>query len=644
MLRYVCGFSFFLLTAALHSNGQTLTIDRLKKDIAVAQNPHQKLMALFAFCDQRQSLSSDTLCKYASLAKQVSIFQNDKLNMALGEYYVATCMVKKGDLDSALKICERNILKITDHRENAEPLMKLTGLKAQVLIRSTKYKEGIAEVYKVLRIAEQTRDTAMQMIAKNAIGWANMEMDQTTEALRWFFGALNTSGNKAYHEKNSNIYSNIAAVYKQLHQNDSAAYYIQKAIAFSRKNENLFYLANSLNILADIYINTKRPALAEAPLNEALQLRKQIGDPFYIVSDISQLAIYYASISQPAKGITLSLQGIEMTKEFRLSSKLPYLYHALGENYKAAGNYIEYSKTLKKIIALKDSMYVSNSAEAKAEMDTRYNLEKKEKLITLQKLDISRKNYLFYGSLLLLFFTFLMAWLLFRGYKKNQQIKLLKMQAEEKQLAARAVLSAEETERKRISRDLHDNIGAYATVLMANTVQLKKQASGHNIQQTADDVSDNAQNIMGSLQETIWVLNNDVITITDFIDRFKLYSKKLLQHFSDIQIRFKEQLDKNFELSPAEALHLYRIMQEALQNIIKHAKPQNIIVTVESNETILISIKDDGKGFNKNNRGDGNGLLNMQHRAKEAGYQLNIISSEAGTEITLQKNTSYALL
>lgn len=218
------------------------------------------------------------------------------------------------------------------------------------------------------------------------------------------------------------------------------------------------------------------------------------------------------------------------------------------------------------------------------------------------------------------------------------------MQAEEKQLTARAVLSAEEKERKRISRDLHDNIGAYATVLVANTEQLKKQASELSIQQSAENVSHNAQNIMGSLQETIWVLNNDVITITDFIDRVKLYAKKMLQAFPHIQITFKEELDRDIELSPAEALHLFRIMQEALQNTIKHAKPENIIVTVKSNYAIFISIKDDGKGFNKNARADGNGLLNMQHRAKEAGYHLNISSGETGTEISLEKNHSFAVL
>lgn len=632
-----------IFITSLHLRGQTRTIDLLKKEIVTAGNPVAKLQAILAFCEQRHSLSTDTLCKYASAAKEISLIQQDVSKKAMAEYNIASCLVKRGQLDTALKICEDNIRKISNLQDAAAATMKLVGLKAQILIRTAKIKEGIAEVYKVLAVAEQNRDTVMQMVAKNSIGWANMEMDQPAEALSWFYKALQTSDNPVHHEKNSNLYSNIAAVYKQLQKNDSAEQYIQKAIAYSRKNENLFFLTNSLNIQADIFIASKRSHLAEAPLNEALSIRKQIGDPYYIVSDISQLAIYYANTAQAVKGIKASLEGIEVAKQYNLYSKLPYLYYALGENHKVAGDYKQYSATLEKIMAFKDSMYVANSAEAKAELDTRYEVKKKEDMIKLQKLEIANKNYLFYGSILVLVFTLVMAWLLFRGYKKNQQIRLLKMQAEEKQLAAKAVLTARESERKRISRDLHDNIGAYATVLMANAQQLKNRLPGEEIPQIAGKISTNVQNIMGSLQETIWVLNNEVITITDFIDRFKMYAKKMLQNIPGIQIRYKEQLEKNIEMSPAEALHLFRIMQEALQNTIKHAGPQNILVTVQSDEMVRFSIKDDGVGFDEKNIENGNGLLNMKHRASEAGYELKIISGAQGTEVSLEKDLAIAV-
>ena len=644
MQRYCFILFMYFFAGVLNTYSQTPLIENLKNEILTSKDPEKKLQALFSFCDQKQSLNTDTLCKYAAIAKDISLNQKNILNIAMAEYNIAGCYVKRGLLDTALVICNANILKSKKVKNNVAALIKLTVLKAQIFIRSTKYKEGIAEGYSVLKYAEQNNDTMMEMVAKNAIGWANMEMDQNSEALRWFFLALNTTDNKIYHEKNSNIYSNIAAVYKEIHKIDSAEYFIKKAIVYSRKSQNLFYLANCLNILADIYIVTKREHLAEALLQEALSIRKQIGDPYYIVSDISELALYYASISQPEKGIALSQQGIQIASEFNLVSKLPYLYHALGENYKAAGNYLQYSKTLNKIQALKDSTYVANSAEARAEMDSRYNLEKKENLITVQKLDISRKNLLFYGLIILLFLTSLLTWMFFRSYRKNQQIRLLKMQSDEKMITARAILSAEEKERKRISRDLHDNIGAYATVLLANTEQLIKQASGQSIQQSAENVSLNARNIMGSLQETIWVLNNDIITVTDFIDRFKIYSKKILQPFPEVQMRFKEEIIKNFEMSPAEALHIFRIMQEALQNALKYARPKNIIVIAESNENISITIKDDGTGFDKNNITFGNGLIYIKERAKEAGYNLHVTSTQAGTEIRVEKSHPYDVL
>lgn len=644
MSRLLCVICCCLLCFSADLQGQTRIIDFLKHEIRIAQDPDSKLQALFSLGEQRQSLNTDTLCKYAFVAKTLSLTQNSLSQIALAEYYVANCYVKQGKLDTALQICNRYILKLGNINGSANPLKKLRTLKAQILVKSNKYKEGLAEVYKVLRTAEQAQDTLTQMIAKNGIGWINMEMDQTSEALKWFFRALKTSDKTVYHEKNSNIYSNIAGVYKQLHRNDSAEYYIKKSLDFSRKEQNLFFLANSLSILADIYIDTKRPALAEAPLKEALSIREKIGDPFYVVSDISLLAIYYSSISEYEKGIALSLTGIEMAEKFNLSSKLPYLYQALGENYKAAGDYINFSKTLEKIQVYKDSMYSTNSASSRAEMDAKYNLEKKEHLILLQNFEISRKNNLIYGSLAVLFFTSLMGWLLFSAYKKDQQIKLLKMQAEEKQIAVHAVISGQEMERKRISRDLHDNIGAYATVLIASTEQLKDQAGEPGTQLAAQTISDNAKNIMSSLQETIWVLSNDAITITDFIDRFKLYARKILRQFPGIQIIFKEELEEDFALSPSEALHLVRIMQEALQNTIKHAAPKNILVTVEAKKAILISIKDDGIGFVNDTVAAGNGLLNMKHRVKEAGYQLKIISSAEGTEVMLMKNRSFAVL
>ncbi|MEJ7611908.1 MAG: histidine kinase [Ferruginibacter sp.] len=353
---------------------------------------------------------------------------------------------------------------------------------------------------------------------------------------------------------------------------------------------------------------------------------------------MSQMAVYYASINDTAKGFALSREGIKMAKELNMTSKLPFLYYALGENYKAAGNFMAYGETVETIMALKDSMYAATSAEEKMKMDAQYQLGEKENLILRQKLEIANKNYLIYGSVLLLILAAVLAGLFFTGYKKNQQIKLLTMQAEQKQAEALAVRSAEENERKRISRDLHDNIGAYATVLLANTEQLRKHAATADVKQAVKAVSENAGHIMGSLQETIWVLNNDLIKVTDFIDRFKLYARKMMESYKAVNIIFEEMIMNDIILSPAEAFNIFRILQEALQNVLKHSGSQNITVTVLSNNTFIVSILDDGKGFNTKELSSGNGLYNMQYRAKEAGYTFTISSVPGETAVLLQKN------
>ncbi|MEJ7611907.1 MAG: hypothetical protein WKF88_12085 [Ferruginibacter sp.] len=239
MFRYYL-LLFFMGCVHGYASGQTAVIDQLKKAVETATDPAVKLKAVFNLCEQRQSLHTDTLCKYASFARQLSLRQNNQADHALADYYLASCLVKRGLLDSAYTLCTETILKTNELPGAVDAMMRLTGLKAQILTRSSRYKEGLAEFYKVLNTAQKHNDILMQMGAKNGIGWVNMEMDQPTEALRWFFSALKTTDNKLRHEKNSNIYSNIAAVYKQLNQNDSADYYIRIAIDFSRRIENLF--------------------------------------------------------------------------------------------------------------------------------------------------------------------------------------------------------------------------------------------------------------------------------------------------------------------------------------------------------------------------------------------------------------------
>jgi tetratricopeptide (TPR) repeat protein len=163
-------------------------------------------------------------------------------------------------------------------------------------------------------------------------------MGQVKESLSWHLSALNTTPDTTLLEKYGILFANLALNYNELGKTDTALLNINKAINYSRKNENLFALSNSLAIQAQLFVTSGKGKLAEAPLKEVVAIRKLIGDPFYIVSDMAQLGLYYAKNGQPDKGIAICNEGIAIARQFKLDTKLFFLYGTLAENYKAFGN------------------------------------------------------------------------------------------------------------------------------------------------------------------------------------------------------------------------------------------------------------------------------------------------------------------
>jgi signal transduction histidine kinase len=191
-------------------------------------------------------------------------------------------------------------------------------------------------------------------------------------------------------------------------------------------------------------------------------------------------------------------------------------------------------------------------------------------------------------------------------------------------------------ERDRISRDLHDNIGAYSSALIANADDIEIAADGLETKQKVVLLKENARNIMVSIRETIWLLNSKNLTISGFSEGFMNYCTNILRNFEGIDIEFKEEISVNHELLPAEAINLLRILQEVIQNIVKHANATKINCSVKSENELTIVISDNGKGFDIVEINKGNGFKNMKYRVLEILFQFEINSKPGeGTEITL---------
>lgn len=628
---------------SLLCRSQTKIIHELQNNLAIEKTISKKQEIIFLLCEQGSNMHPDTLLSYAKMANQTAINERNVHDEVRARYYECVAYTTKGEIDSSLKIANECAIILSGKVNDPVLLTNIYNQMGRCYMRKSSYNEAIKMGYKTFTEAEKNGDILLEIKGKTLIGWAYLEMGQFTNALLWHLKALHTTTDTVLLEKYGILFANLALNYINLEKKDSAFYYIDKAVEFSRKHENLFALSNSLAIESQLYIRTGKPDFAEALLKEVVAIRKLIGDPFYIVSDMSQLGLYYANYGMPEKGIAICNEGITIAKQYKLDTKLLFLYNSLGENYKAAGDKIKYGEILERIITLKDSIFQKNSAQSLAEIQTKFELQKKENLIILQKLEITRQHYFLYGLLILALFSILLSWLLFSAYKKKQQIKLEQMQEEERLQSALAVLKAGETERKRIAADLHDNLGAYAASIASNLDNISLRQKDENDDGALGELRNNSQAIVSQLIDTIWVLKKENLSLTAISDRIKIFMQRIRTGYPNINMEVIENISSDILMPAPKAFHLYQVVQEGLTNALKHSACLNIRVYVESGAQWTITISDDGKGIAAENNTwvDGNGIVNMENRSKEAGWDIKWIQNKpAGTNVIIQPTTN----
>jgi signal transduction histidine kinase len=203
--------------------------------------------------------------------------------------------------------------------------------------------------------------------------------------------------------------------------------------------------------------------------------------------------------------------------------------------------------------------------------------------------------------------------------------------AEEKIEAEKAIAEAEEKERRRIAADLHDNLGAYAASIAANVDHISLQ-SGNESNFSLQELRNNSQAIVSQLSDTIWALKKDALSLTAISDRLKVFIQQIQPGYPHISFDVTEDIETDFLLPPSQAFHLFRIMQEAINNAVRHSGCTNVSVLIESAGQWKISIKDDGKGIAQNNtvKTGGNGIGNMKSRAHDAGWNIEWLRNGAG--------------
>jgi signal transduction histidine kinase/ligand-binding sensor domain-containing protein len=199
-------------------------------------------------------------------------------------------------------------------------------------------------------------------------------------------------------------------------------------------------------------------------------------------------------------------------------------------------------------------------------------------------------------------------------------------------------------ERLRISRELHDNVGTQLTYLItgleSSGILLQKKETGI-LEEKIEKMQHSARESMQQLRDSIWALNNESVAASVLLSRFEAWLNKMLEAFPEIRVSVVSTINHDILLDPIKSLNLFRIMQEAVHNVLKHAGATDLAIYYASeNNRLTISIKDNGKGFNTSGVA-GNGRRSMAARAEDMAAEYQVLSSgSTGTEIkvTLEIN------
>ena len=282
-------------------------------------------------------------------------------------------------------------------------------------------------------------------------------------------------------------------------------------------------------------------------------------------------------------------------------------------------------------------------------METKYQTEKKEKLlqkskaeIAIGELEIKKKEtqFLILGliSLALLIITYLV-------YRQQK----LKNKQQEQEFELKSAISKIETQNKlqeqrlQISRDLHDNIGSQLTFIISSVDNIKYAFEIQNtkLDDKLSSISSFAKSTIIELRDTIWAMNTSDITLEDLQIRIHNFVEKAKEAKEEIQFSFHiEDHLKDIKFTSIEGMNIYRTIQEAINNSIKYAEANSIKIDIQSiKNDVIITVQDDGKGFDVDKIELGNGINNMKKRIHDINGEIKFITNaETGTEILIKVN------
>jgi len=554
-----------------------------------------------------------------------------------------------------------------------------------------KSKPFLDSAYIYCSLNADTDISRMYILINNGMAIYYTSQGNNPAAIRYYYKALSQFRERHIQDTSLliNLYSNIGATFSQLNQPDKGLYYLEKGKALALETRDSGRLADIYRYLAIVYENQGAYARSENYANRAIAYyrdhhsRSNQQDAYYglgrnyLLQGKYEKALEYFSRAMAldtnaGKNNSPLLQGIGganfklkhydqaeqkykaalaiCEREGLLTDRLS-LYHTLAAIYNETRRYRLAYRYQLAFSNLYDSLYEEHIVRATNEMETRYRVAEKDKELARKQVQllqqqarIKEKNIWIIsisGGAALLIILLFSLYHNKRNKERLQQEAIRNLEKEKEINALRAKIEGEEEERTRLARDLHDGVVVKFSAVKMNLSVLPE--SHPDLADAGDfrKIIFNLDQATQELRKTAHNLMPDAL-LEGGLSEATFYFCKDLQQSSGMVIDFQQFVDLP-RLLPSIELSLYRIVQELLQNVVKHASATRALVQLSYNENLLnITIEDNGKGFSasRDAMAKGIGIRNIYARMAALNGQVDIESREGnGTTVYLELDT-----
>jgi signal transduction histidine kinase len=510
----------------------------------------------------------------------------------------------------------------------------------------TDYKQAAAWFYKAqeeIRLKKLT-DPYYVVSVFNNMGFLWMQLKDSVQALRYVQKAKQAALDSRDDKLLGNVYVNLG-YYNYVFRADlkAAEECYKQSLRLAQAANDLRGQQTSIHNLGSLMVEQGQPEKAIAYFRQALELKTD-SDPYTsVIGGYYALATVYFSLKDYEKAESNVMTALNKARETGMKEYVAKGYELLYLIYSSRKQYEKAFGFARMYILVNDSIITAEKNKAINELEIRYSTLEKDRLLMQKQLQIGKQeNNLRKKNILIAWISggaLLITLILFSLYRLNKhrqnlqlnQIRILKQEQEIGRL--KAMMQGEEKERTRIARELHDGIGGMLVAVKMNLGVVRKEYPQLKDPRKLDDILEMLNDTSSEVRKTAHNLMPDILTRHNLSEALVIYTENInTSDELEIELQFHGKID---QLNKGSELIIYRIIQELIQNIIKHANATYAVVQLVANENKLsIFVEDNGTGFDMDEVDQGYGLKNLKTRVLTLQGDLSI-TSEKGRNTTI---------